>query len=255
MGKFFGKPEYGTPQGAYSIEHLGFVFLFIIAMITLAIILGLKNKNKSDKKKNKVLIWSAFLINGFELFKVAFNLGGSSDGLSWTTDLPLFLCSIQLIAIPMAAFCKGKIKEASLDFVFIFGILGALIGPLGAAQNYNTYPVLSFPNVVSNITHSISGFTSLYIAISGMASMKKKNQKFVYLILLGFCAAAYIANIIFDYNYMFLMNHDGTPYVILYNLVNGNPILYPLIVILLFILYIKVFTNVYNYFKRKKVKR
>lgn len=26
MGSFFGKPQYGTPQGAYSIEHLGFVF-------------------------------------------------------------------------------------------------------------------------------------------------------------------------------------------------------------------------------------
>lgn len=70
----------------------------------------------------------------------------------------------------MAAFCKGKLKETSLDFVFIFGILGAILGSLGAAQNYKTYLVLSFTNVVSNITHSISGFTSLYIAISGMAS-------------------------------------------------------------------------------------
>ena len=45
-------------------------------------------------------------------------------------DLPLFLCSIQLIAIPMAAFCKGRVKEACLDFVLTFGILGAVFGVL-----------------------------------------------------------------------------------------------------------------------------
>ena len=88
----------------------------------------------------------------------------------------------------MAEFCNGKLRETSLDFVFIFCILGSILGPVGAAKNYYSYPVLSLPNVVSIITHSISGFTSLYIA-----------------------------NIILDYNYMFLMNHDGTPYITLYN--------------------------------------
>ena len=255
MGSFFGKPEYGVAQGAYSWQHLLFVSSFIIVMIMLAIIFGLKNKNKDDATKNKVLIWAALLINAFELFKIAFNIGASEDGMSWTRDLPLFLCSIQLFTIPMAAFCKGKIKEASLDFVFIFGILGAIVGPIGAAQDYSCYPVLSFPNVVSCITHSISGFSSLYIAISGMASMKKENLKYAFGILFSFCIAAYIANIILDYNYMFLMNHDGTPYVIIYNLVNGNPILYPILVVLLFVLYILAFTYIYNYFKNKKIKR
>ena len=65
-----------------------------------------------------------------------------------------------MIAIPLAAFSKGRLKEASLDFVFIFGLLGGVLGTVGAAQNYNAYPVLSFPNVVSGITHSLSGFAS-----------------------------------------------------------------------------------------------
>ena len=55
--------------------------------------------------------------------------------------LPLFLCSIQLITIPLAAFSKGRVKEAALDFVFIFGILGAFAGTYGAGQNYSAYPV------------------------------------------------------------------------------------------------------------------
>ena len=83
--------------------------------------------------------------------------------------LPLFLCSIQLITIPLAAFTKGKIKEASLDFVLIFGILGAVFGTVGATQIYNANPVFSMDPIVSAITHSISGFASLYISAAPLA--------------------------------------------------------------------------------------
>ena len=37
---------------------------------------------------------------------------------------------------------------------------------------------------------------------------------------------------------MFLVRGDGTPYDILYNLVGGNPVVYPLCVVGLFLLYI-----------------
>ena len=46
----------GTPQGAYSPEHLIFVTTLMIIMILTAIYLGVKNKNKDVKEKNKILI-------------------------------------------------------------------------------------------------------------------------------------------------------------------------------------------------------
>ena len=57
-----------------------------------------------------------------------------------------------------------------------------------------------------------------------------------------------------DYNYMFLVRGDGTPYDILYNLVGGSPVFYPLGVVALFLLYIAAFYGVYFAIMGKKKK-
>lgn len=256
MKEFFGIGGYQrTPSGAYSWQHLTFVTAVIVVMVLLAVFFGIRNKKKDLSAKNKVIIWAAILIDSFEIFKIVLMCARVNDPMGWITELPLFLCSIQLITIPLAAFSKGRIRNASLDFVAIFGLLGAVFGTYGAGQNYGTYPVLSFDNVVSAITHAISGFTALYILISGMASMEKRNIWITYSILAGFCVAAYTVNVLIDYNYMFLMAGDGTPYDILYNLVGGNPVLYPLGVALLFILYITGFYGAYFLFSKMTKKK
>ena len=251
MKEFFGIGGYQrTPEGAFSWQHLLFVTSLMVAMVVLAVFLGKRNKHKLPGQKNTVLIWSAILIDGFELLKIIISC--VDDPSAWTRMLPLFLCSIQLIAIPLAAFSGGQVREAALDFVSVFGLLGAVLGTFGATQNYNAYPVLSFTNMVSGITHTISGFAALYIMLSGMASMKRKNMWITFAILLTFCAAAYVANILVDYNYMFLMSGDGTPYDILFNLVGGHKVFYPLSVVALFLVYIGAFYGVWHLVEKKQ---
>lgn len=246
MKEFFGFGGYQrTPEGYFSWQHLVFVTGLIILAVFLAVVLGRKNRNQTLQIRNRVLIWAAILIDGLELFKIILLCFRSRDPMNWLYNLPLFLCSIQLIALPLAAFSGGRLKEAALDFVSVFGVLGMVLGTYGAGQNYSAYPVLSFDNVVSGITHSISGFAALYILISGMASLRKKNIWITCTILIGFCAAAYLVNRIIDYNYMFLMRDDGTPYAIVYSLCKGHPVLYPVSVVLLFLLYIAAFYGVY----------
>lgn len=252
LGEFFGFGGYSRPaEGYMSWQHIVFVSTLTIIMIFCAIIFGRKNRYKSKKEKNFVLIISAILIDTFELFKIVLLSIRHEDPMYWIYVLPLFLCSIQLITIPLAAFSKGRIKEASMDFVAIFGILGALLGTYFAGNNYAVYPVLSFDNVVSGITHCIAGFASLYLLISGMVQMKKNNIPITASILGGFCIAAYVANIFVDCNYMFLSRGDGTPYDIVFNLVNGHPVFYPLLVVALFVLYISAYYYVYFLIKKK----
>ncbi len=246
MKEFFGFGGYQrVPAGYLSWQHLVFVSSLMALMIFLAIFLGLRFKEKTEREKNKVLIVSAIAIDAIEIFKIVLLCFRHEDPMHWVNELPLFMCSIMLIALPLAAFSGGRIREASLDFVMIFGVLGALLGTYGAGQNYACYPVLSFDNVVSGITHSISGFAALYIILAGMTSMKRKNISLTFCIMVAFCGMAYVANIFTDSNYMFLSRGDGTPYDIVFNWVGGNPILYPLSVLGLFLIYIVAYYFVY----------
>lgn len=252
MKEFFGFGGYSrTPEGFLSWQHLTFVGSLLVLMVVLAVILGKRNSLKSIQEKNKVLIVAALLIDSLEIFKIIIACvnGGSAEPILY--NLPLFLCSIQLIALPLAAFSKGRVQEAAIDFVCIFGVLGAVFGTIGAGQNYNAYPVLSFDNVVSGVTHCISGFSSLYILFAKMAGMKKNNMVITFSILIGFCVVAYVANVLIPYNYMFLMAGDGTPYDILFNLFGGNRVLYPLSVVALFLAYIALFYRLFYLFSGK----
>lgn len=256
MKEFFGIGGYARPaEGYLSWQHLLFVTALMAVMTAAAILLGRKHKNTDGKSRNRVLAVAAILIDSLELLKIAVLCLRTQSAEPILYNLPLFLCSIQLITIPLAAFSSGRVKEAALDFVCIFGILGAVLGTYGAGQNYNCYPVLSMDNVISGLTHSISGFASLYIMLSGMASLKRKNICITFAILSSFCVAAYAANILLDYNYMFLMAGDGTPYDILYNLVGGHPVIYPICVVALFLLYIAIFYGVCHLINKKSKKQ
>ena len=235
--EFFGVGGYQRePEGFLSWQHILFVTEFIALMVALAVILGRRNRHKDEKTKNKVIAWAAVILLFLKVLEMVVCCLKDHSFKALLYLLPLFLCSMQMIALPLAAFSKGRLREAALDFVFIFGILGAVMGTYGAGQNFSCYPILSFDNVLSVITHTLSGFASLYIAISGLTSMRGKNIWITFVILLVFCVLAYIADILIPYNYMFLMRGDGTPYEIFYNLVKGDRVLYPMCVVLLFLL-------------------
>ena len=253
MDKFFGfGGAMGEPEGYLSWQHLTFVLSMNLLMIALAIFFGLKNRKKSDNEKNLPLIVAAIVIDGFEILKFVIECvnAGSFEPLLY--DLPLFLCSIQLFALPVAAFGKGRVREIGLDFVFVFGLLCSLMGTIGAGNDYGTYPVLYYHNVCSAITHCSSGFGCIYVGISGMKSMKKKNLWIELLIFVLFSALAYVTNVIIDYNYMFLVRSDGTPYELFYSLVNGNKVLYPMLVVGTLLLYILAFFGVEKLICRSK---
>ena len=239
LKEFFGIGGYTRrAEGFLSWQHLLFVSLLMMVMFLLAVVFGTRNRGKNLQVCNRVLVVAAVLMNAVENAKILLRCASESNWMAWLSELPLYMCSIQLITLPLAAFSKGRIKEAALDFVCLFGLLGAVLGTYCAGNNYSCYPVLSFDNVFSGITHSVAGFASLYIMIAGLAKMHRHNMGIACAIIIGFGVAAYAANLLLGSNYMFLMRGDGTPYDILYRLCSGHRVLYPLGVAGLFLIYI-----------------
>ena len=71
MKEFFGFGGYTRPaEGAYSWQHLTFVTGLLLIMTVLAVLLGKQNRVQTERVKNRVLIWSAFLIDGLEILKI-----------------------------------------------------------------------------------------------------------------------------------------------------------------------------------------
>ena len=251
--EFFGFGGYQRePEGYLSWQHLVFVTSLLIVMTILALLIGKKYKGASERDRNKVLIIAAIIMDGVEIIKIIIHCVRASDPMGWMNSLPLFLCSIQFITIPLAALSRGRLKEASLDFILMFGLLGALLGTYAAGNNYAVYPVISLENVVSGITHATAGFACLYIGLTGMGSMKRKNFSLSTVILLAFCVVAYVVNVFRGSNYMFLMRGDGTPYDILFNLLGGNKVLYPISVFALFVVYMILFHLIFHGIKKRR---
>ena len=253
--EFFGIGGYQRPAAGFlSFDHIAFVTFFVAIMLFCAIYFGIKHRGVDDKKKNRVLFVLGIILIAIEIFETIFCTIRNEDPYYFTMNLPFFFCSLQTIAIPLASVSKGRLRAAALDFIVVFGMLGALLGTYFAGNNYGSYPAVCIDNVISSLTHVMAGFASLYIIISGMYSMKKENIPINMAILGVFSVMAYIAGVICDYNYMFFFDHDDTPYSIFYNLVNGNKVLYPLIVVGLFYLFIAIYYPVFNYVKAKMQK-
>ena len=249
-------------EGFFSWQHLTFVGILSVFMIVLAVVFGKRHRNADDKARRRFLLVSAIVIDSLEIFKaVVYCAGDANPALRALYFLPLFLCTMQMITIPVAAFTHGKVQEACLDFIFLFGMLGAVLGLFAGANVYGSFPILSLDCIVSGVTHAGIGMVSLYIPIAGLASMKKQNLPIVATILLIFCGLAYGTNHLIaflgdgrPYNFMFLMQGDGTPYDLVYNFVGGSPVLYPLCVVALFFLFMGAFYAVFHAVKKKTAK-
>jgi len=212
-----------TPEGFLSWQHLTAVTTAFLIVILLAGRLSVRHAHSDRRDRMKVVIAAALVLDGFEILKLTVHCIMSESFRILLGNLPLFLCSIPLIVLPVAAFAKGRVQQAALDFVLMFGLLGGILGTYMAANIYSVFPVLHFDPMVSLVTHMTSAFASLYIGLARLGTLERKNVVITTAILGAFMATAYAVNQIgkvagFQDNYMFLSRADGTPFLILENI-------------------------------------
>lgn len=228
------------PEGYMSWQHILVILLFVGPAVYLAIHLGKKYRNEEYKIKLKPIAIAAVLIDSFELLKIVLYCINAHSISALLGNLPLFLCSILLFSLPLAAFTKGRFQQAMIDFTLIFGFLAGSVGIAAAVQIYNGYPVVHFHPICSAITHTISLFASIYIISARLATLKRENIWIVTTSFAVFMFMALIANILQggQYNYMFMWRSDGTPFIIFENLFGAPSVLYIISDILLMFSYL-----------------
>ena len=239
------------PAGLFSWSHLLTVTITLVALLTLAVFLGKKFKN-DYKKQNLVLLISGIAIVAIQLSKNIWLLCETDD--FWDCligNWPLYFCDIPIYVIPLAALTKGRFKQWCLDFLAICGLLMGFMGNYFAGNLYPSHAIVSFSVINALLNHSISAFVALFIWVTGLNKMEKRDIPFSIGILFTFMTIALIVDYIYipikgtPRNFMFFFHGDGTPFTIFHDLVGGNKIVYQIIIYVLQCGYMGLFYAVY----------
>ena len=258
LKEYFGWTSLREPEGWFSPAHLIYVSIMIAVTVCLAVWLGLKQKDKDMRSKTKVLKIAAVTMIACELFKIVLFCIQDHTVMTVRDNLPLWLCSIVLFSLPIAAFGRGRAREGASDFTFCFGMLCAIAGTYLAGNYFSGNPVISFSVNVSVTTHCIAGFSALYIGVAGLWSLKKENIWISFAILGGFEALALVTDLLnapYQDNYMFFRESAGTPFSIVETIVGGHQILYTVFVMALYFVYLAGYIGVTLLCRRKSGKK
>jgi len=223
---FFARPGEYEACGMYTIGHL------ILLLITiLSILIALKftqNKNKEQILK-EIRIITVFLWV-LEIIKIVFNLsvGNASNP---NTYVPLYFCSMILYAGIFSGFCKGKLKHVGDVFIATGGMIAGIIFLLSPNTSLTMYPIFHYISIQSFILHGAMVYLGVLLNITNYIDVKGKDIIYYSGLMLIISGIAYIFNLIFESNLMFISyNFPGTPIEILYNI--SGRLFTPIMVIL-----------------------
>ena len=201
-----------TGDALFSIPHLLSVTLTLAVFFGLAVFLAKKFKD-NPKAQTITLLVAGIAIVSVQIAKIAYLEANSTD--FWECligNAPLYLCDMAIFIIPLSAITRGRFREWCYDFVAIWGILMAFFGTYLAGNIYPAHAAISWGAINSLLNHAISGFAGLFIFVSGLNKMEKRNIPFVVGILVVFMTTALIIDYVDNHNFMFFFHGDGTPF-------------------------------------------
>jgi len=223
---FLARPGEYEACGMYTIGHL---VLFVITALGILIALKLtKNKSKEQILKD-IRIITVFLWI-LEIIKIVFNLkiGNASNP---NTYVPLYFCSMILYAGIFSGFGKGILKHVGDVFIATGGMIAGILFLLSPNTSLTMYPIFHFISIQSFILHGVMVYLGAILNITKYIDIKGKDIIYYSGLMLIISGIAYVFNVIFESNLMFISyNFPGTPIEILYNI--SGKLFTPIMVIL-----------------------
>jgi len=193
--------------------------LFIVLLIVSSLIL----RNKSEKTR-RIVLCSACVVTIVVFFIYKYMLSLDTDyrvinaamgGFNWWTELPLNLCNINMILIPIAVWKRNR---SLMSFSFFLGQLGALMALLMPSTGFSGYSLLLPRMLGFFFTHYMVFIESIALASFGLykPTFREIPKTLITTVIVSF--AVFLINIILrktglgpKANYFFSVETEGNP--------------------------------------------
>ncbi len=194
-------------------------FAFFIALLVIA---SLLLRKRSEKTKKIVLITACIVtFIGFFIYKYFLSIDTEYDklvietrgGFTWWAELPLQLCNINMMIIPIAVAIKNR---PLMSFSFFMAPLGALMALLSPAVGFDGYSIF-LPRMLGFYgTHFMIIIEGLALATFGFYRPKFRDFPktiltivILLLVITGINLLLIKTGLYDRANYFFTMEHEG----------------------------------------------
>ena len=234
-------------------------FGFFLAALVLA---SLLLRGKSEKIRRTVLITAcAVTFVGFFFYKYALAMDAEYNvitadkgGFNWWGELPLQLCNISMILIPIAVIRKSR---PLMCFGFFIGPLGALMALVMPGIGFGGYSLL-LPRMLGYYgTHFMIVIEGWALVTFGLFRPRLADLPKTALTLLLVALAAFGVNMLLRWsglhpnaNYFFSVETEGNPLLDLLHSWIPVPFLYLLPCIVILFAYMALVTGIFNLVER-----
>lgn len=198
-------------QDYFGLAHLIFMILATIAIVVICILC----RNLKSEKFDLYLKVLSIVIPVLEVVKIVWESYWdikTGAGFNWTGLLPLYTCSMFIYTLPLAAWCKGKVKEYAICWLATIGIFGGLTN-FYLTNILHTYPFFTFATFMSLQFHFLMVITGLLIVVTKYKKIEWRDG------LRGFIPLAIFSIIVIPIDYILKVDY------MLYYYGSGAPIL------------------------------
>lgn len=234
-------------QGFFSMTHIIFMVIATLAIIAI-VVCSRKMKPQSLDKYLKVL---SIVVPILEVIKIVWEsyyditLG---HGFNYVGLLPLYTCSMFIYVLPLAAWCKGKVKDCALAWLGTIGIFAGMTN-FYYTQILFTYPFFTYATFMSLNFHFLMVLTGLLIVVSGYKKFKWRDIFKGWLPLFLFSLLVIPLDYALGVDYMLYYHGSGVPVIsdlAKYFAEQGARYIYTLIMLAGYALIAAIFVAIYQ---------
>ena len=251
-------PVYHPFNGVFWALCAGFCLVLVLASLLL--------RDKSEKTKRAVIVIACALTTvGFFIYKYYLSIDAEFDavtaatgGFNWWGELPLQLCNINMLLIPIAVLTN---RRPLLSFCFFVGPLGALMAICMPGTGFDGYSIL-LPRMLGYYgTHFMIVIEALSLVTFGLFRPKFRDLPGTAVTIFVVALAIFGVNLLLrraglhpHANYFFSVETEGNFLLELFYRWIPYPFLYLLPSIVILTVYMAVITAGFTIADRRTAK-